>query len=587
MSHSQSGQVSTPANQPAPSDGPAGGAVPVHWRRGAFALLYALIAFKLVLLVVLAWNSKFLMDEYWLVGRVWLFSTDLYQDVFPPKTLLYAAFYQLAHWLGDGAVGVMQVARLQAAAVSVLGLGLLYAIGRRIGHSRLEALFAVFAVLAFATYMERAFTTRPEAPATFLALAALYLAIRGEGAVRVVFGAGLLSGLAFLFMQKSVYFNLALGLALVGDGLARRSLRDAFIAGAVLVLGWALVVLAYGAYFTATGAAFGDVLMQVFTGSTGNALGGHTVYENLRIYLIQTLARNPAQYLLCLAGWLLVLPRLRSTPQATRMAWIFSGVIAVLVFTHPAPWPYNFIMALPFLGLWAPLVAQALARRDPGRSALILAGLTLALALSLTRNVGYLDNHNGAQNETLRTAERLLAPGDSYADGIGMVVTRRRAGRQDWWARFGILRILDDAKRGEFERIDLVFADSPKLWILNYRTDALAGVLKPYFENAYVPIFPNILITGLELLPGRDATFQTRWPGRYRLYRANGTPAEAPVVVDGRTITGGVELEKGRHSLRLADVEGSLYLLPADIPVPFDLTRPLEREPLYDNVYTF
>ncbi len=572
---------------PTPPADPAGGAVPVHWRRGAFALLWVFLAVKLALLVVLAWNTKFLMDEYWLAGRVWLFDTDLYQSVFPPKTLLYAAFYQLAHWLGEGSVQIMQIARLQAVAASILGLGLLYAIARNIGRGRLEALFALCVVLAFSSYMERAFMTRPEAPATFLALAALWAVTRERGSLRAVFIAGLLSGLAFLIMQKSVYFNLALGLALVGEGLTRRSLKDAVFAGAVLVLGWALMVLAYGAYFTATGAAFGDVLAQVFTGSAGNVLRGHTAYENLRIYLGQTFSRNLAEYLLCLAGWLIVVPRLLKAPRAERIAWIFTGVIATLIYLHPAPWPYNFIMAIPFLGLWAPLVAQALARRDAGRSALILGGLTLALALSVTRNVGYLDNHNGVQNRTVQRAEALLGPGGTYADGIGMVVTRRRAGRQHWWARFGILRILDDAKRGEFERIDLVFADSPKLWILNYRTDALAGVLKPYFENAYVPIFPNILITGLELLPGRDATFQTRWPGRYRLYRADGTPAEASVVVDGRTVTGDVELEKGRHLLRLADVQGSLYLLPADIPVPFDLTRPLERKPLFDKVYTF
>ena len=541
---------------------------------------------------MLAWNSKFLMDEYWLVGRVWLFDTDLYQGVFPPKTLLYAAFYQIAHWSGDGAVQVMQVARLQAVAASILGLGLLYAIGRRIGYGRLDALFAIFVVIAFTTYMERAFTTRPEAPATLLAFVALWLALRGEGAMRAVFVAGLVSGLAFLTMQKAVYFNLALGLALVGDGLLRRSLKDAIASGAALVAGWALMVFVYCAYFTALGAAFGDVLTQVFTGSTGNALRGHQAYGNLRGYLGQTLSRNPAQYLLCLAGWLLVLPRLLNAPRAERTAWIFTGVIVTLIYLHPAPWPYNIIMAVPFLGLWAPLAARALAGQNPGRSALILGGLTLALALSVTRNVGYLDNHNGVQKQTVQYAEALLGPADTYADGIGMVVTRRRAGRQDWWARFGIRRILDRAKQGDFELVDLVFADSPKVWILNYRTDALAGVLAPYFANAYVPIFPNILIAGVELSPGHTAAFQAHWPGKYRLYQANGTPTDTFFVLDGRRGSGIVQIDKGEHSVQIfADQilagDALLYLLPADFSLPFDLSRPPERQPLFDRVYTF
>ncbi len=545
------------------------------------------LAVKLALFLALAWNSKFIMDEYWLVGRVWLFDTDLYQNVFPPKTLLYAAFYQFAHWLGDGAVAIMQVARLQAAAVSILGLGLLYAIGRRIGHSQLEALFALCAVLAFSTYMERAFVTRPEAPATFLALAAFYMTIRGEGALRAVFIAGLLSGLAFLTTQKAVYFNLALGLALVGDGLVRRSLRDALLAGAVLVFGWALMVLAYCAYFTAAGAAFGDVLTQIFTGSTGNALRGHTVYENLRIYLVQTLSRNIAEYLLCLAGWLIVLPRLLKASRAERTAWIFTGVIATLIYLHPAPWPYNFIMAIPFLGLWAPLAPRALARRDPGRSALILGGLTLVLALSVIRNLGYLDNHNGVQNQIVRYAEALLEPGDTYADGIGMVVNERRAGRRDWWARFGILRILDGAKQGNFELVDAVFADSPKLWILSYRTDALSDVLEPYFANAYVPIFPNVLIAGVELTREHAVAFQAYWPGEYQLYRADGTPTDTSFALDGRRGSGIVRLGKGEHSVQMLAGEGPLYLLPADIALPFELGRPPERQPLFNRVYTF
>ncbi len=573
--------------RPTPPDRPQ-----VAWRKGVTALLFSFLAVKLALLVVLAWNSKFLMDEYWLVGRVWLFDTDLYQDVFPAKTLLYATFYQFAHWLGDGAVQIMQFARLQAVAASILGLGLLYAIGRRIGHDRLEALFAVFVVLAFSSYMERAFTTRPEAPATFLALMALWLTLRGEGALRAVFVAGLVSGLAFLTMQKAVYFNLALGLALVGDGLLRRSLKDAIASGAALAAGWVLTVLVYGAYFTALGAAFGDVLTQVFTGSTGNALRGHQAYANLRGYIGQTIARNPAQYLLCLAGWLLVLPRLLDAPRAERVAWIFTGVNVTLVFLHPAPWPYNFIMAVPFLGLWAPLAVRPLAERNPGRSALILGGLTLALALAVTRNLGYLDNHNGVQNQTLRYAEALLGPADTYADGIGMVVTRRRAGRQDWWARSGISRILDGAKQDDFEMVDLVFADSPKVWILSYRTDALAEVLAPYFANAYLPIFPNILIAGAELSPGPAAVFQAYWPGKYRLYQADGTPADASFALDGRRGSGIVQIDKGEHSVQIfagqiVAGEGPLYLLPADISLPFDLNQPPKRQPLFDRVYTF
>ena len=112
--------------------------------------------------------------------------------------------------------------------------------------------------------------------------------------------------------------------------------------------------------------------------------------------------------------------------------------------------------------------------------------------------------------------------------------------------------------------------------------------MTPYLEESYVPIYSNVLITGVELLPGDTVAFQNWWPGAYRLYRADGTPAETGLEIDGRWVEGPMRLEKGRHSLRLADGEGPLYLLPADIEgVTFDMTAPREQEVLFDRVYKF
>lgn len=565
----------------------ADGAAATDRRRQVAILLSGFIALKLAFLVLLAWNSKFIMDEYWLVGRVWLLSAEPYQSVWPAKTLLYAVFFKLAHWLGGDAVEVMQAARLQTVGLSILGLSVLYGIARNMGRDRLEALFALCVVLAVSSYMERAFMTRPEPLALFFALCALWVVTRGPGDLRAVLVAGLLSGLAFCTLQKAVYFNLALGLALVGDGLLRRSLGRAVRTGAVLVLGWAIVLLLYSAFFTLEGAAFTDVVRQVFTGSTGNALRGHTVYEGLRTYVAQTFLRNPAQYLLCIAGWLMAAPHILRAAGAARLVWLFTGVIATLVYLHPAPWPYNFIMAIPFLGLWAPVVTTALAKGSSGKAALIIGAVTLALSVSFARNAAYLGHNNTVQNETVRRAESLLGPEDTYADGIGMVVTRRRAGREQWWARYTLLRILDDVQRGDHALIEAVFADSPKVWILNYRTDTVADVLQGYLDQSYVAIFPNVLIAGRELAPGQEVVFQVPYPGRYRLYGADGRPAEAPLTVDGRPARGEVALGKGRHVVRLDGEITGLSLLPAEIAVPFDLSRSRAQRTLFGEIYTF
>ena len=151
-----------------------------------------------------------------------------------------------------------------------------------------------------------------------------------------------------------------------------------------------------------------------------------------------------------------------------------------------------------------------------------------------------------------------------------------------------VLSIRAAAEQGDLRHFERIFGGAPKVWTLSYRSDALGEWLTPYLAESYVPIYSNVLITGVELLPGDMVAFQNWWPGAYRLYRADGTPAETGLEIGGRWVEGPLRLEKGRHSLRLTDGEGPLYLLPADIEgVTFDMTAPREQEVLFDRVYTF
>jgi hypothetical protein len=58
---------------------------------------------------------------------------------------------------------------------------------------------------------------------------------------------------------------------------------------------------------------------------------------------------------------LMELRRIAELGQRQRIALIFSVVITVLVFAHNQPWPYVFIMALPFMSLWALVPVDRLA----------------------------------------------------------------------------------------------------------------------------------------------------------------------------------------------------------------------------------
>jgi hypothetical protein len=556
-------------------------------------ILLVFIAAKLVVLVILAVNTTFLMDEYWTVVHGLIGVDHLYKEIWPSKTVLYAPLFRLAHLVGDGAVEIMLLARAEITVVAFATLGLIYLVARQLGRSRLEALFIVAMVLAFRSYIEWAFIARPEPLALLYGMAALWLATRPRGGLGACFAAGLVSGIAFLTLQKAAYLNLALGLALVGDGLARRSWKDAGASGAALVLGWVLPVGAYYLFFVALGADFGRMLGYSMAGpALENALTGHQAYVNdLRSYLRKVVGYDLVLYLLCAAGIVMGARRLLRMTSAERRAWIFTLVIAILVFAHRSPWPYNFVLVVPFLGLWGAIPLRAMVAS--GRTRLVAFICIIVGLMSILFNVLYLGHDNGLQNQTVRRAEALLHPDDGYFDGIGMVVNRRHAG---WdlpgqvisWDQYSIQQIRAAAERGNLKQIQRIFDGAPKVWILTYRSDALRDWLKPYLEGSYVPIYANILLTGAELAPRDTVTFQNWWPGEYRLYRADGTPVNTDLEVDDRPVEGPIRLEKGQHNLRLVNGEETLYFLPADIEgVAFDMTAPRAQEDLFDEVYTY
>ncbi len=169
--------------------------------RVAMRLLLVFLAAKLVLLVALALNSAFVMDEYWMVVHGLLSTDNLYKEIWPSKTLLYTPFFRIPHLLAEDAVEIMLLARAQMTAVAMGALGLFYLVARQIGRSRLEALFLVALVLSFRSQIEWAFITRPEPLALLYALAALWLVTRGRGGLGLCLAAELVSGIAVLTLR--------------------------------------------------------------------------------------------------------------------------------------------------------------------------------------------------------------------------------------------------------------------------------------------------------------------------------------------------------------------------------------------------
>lgn len=548
-------------------------------------VLLVLCATKIVLLTVLAVNSIYAPDEYQQAGASMHIAEGFYRGFQPIKTVLYAYYYQLAHQVTTNAVDLMRVARLQGLVLAVGMVVLVFATARRYGARRAEALFPVFVLLSFSTFMERAFRVRADTVAVFFALAGLAVAVGGRrdreewlaGRWRPL-AVGLLVGGAFLSTQKAAYHALAFGLGYLAVGLTHRwkrvkssqhrlrGLLSGLSPAAWFSAGWALSLLGYALYFGGFG--FARVLRAVFLAPREVALQGDEAYWNLQLFVLQTLSRNQLAYGLCFAGLVVGLSRWRRLEPWKVLGLIVALVLTGLVLVHNQPWPYVFVLLLPFLAAWSLEAVGWLTPDNPRHSVLLLA-LALLLALSFPRNLSYLDYDNVEQNRVVARAEALLGPDDRYADGVGMIPTRRRAGERWWWDAGTQEEIHRAARKGEFTALDETFGDQPKLWILNYRVQALYPLIGTTLEKSYVAVEPNILLVGTHLQSGPEQEFFAVWPGSYRLYDSQGHALEGKLTINGSRVEGEVRLETARYVLRLEDGE-ALWL-----PAAVDLTGPL------------
>ena len=543
-------------NDPSPKEAPM-----TPGRRALGAAVAGFLVAKALLFLGAAAVVLKAPDEFYQAG----FPRDLgafYHQFDPVKTVLIAVYYLPAHLLAADSVELVLFARLESALLGLAMAGLAVLVARRLGARALEAAMAGCVLFSFSTFFERAFRIRSDTLAVALGLAGFALTLGEERRTLRLLGGGFLLGAAFGSTQKAIYLAVAVGAGLVGAALLEKDWRRALREGALLVGGWAAAVLAYALAFGGT--AFAQVLEQVFLSPMRIASEGGNWYDDLDRFVAQTLTRNLLPYGLCAAGWLLAgwaVVRRRESAAATA-AWITTGLVTLLVFTHSQPWPYVFVMALPFLTPWA---VRLLALPPRPRERTAVAALLLALlALSFGRNLRLLELDDSRQVDVMLRAEALLNPDDVYADGTGMIPTRQQAGRA-WWDALETTRLVVRAREGDRSDLEALLAEQPKLWISSYRLGAAREAVEPLLARSYVPVSPNLLLSGAVLPSPAPVEFRARWSGEYELRRADGSAAGLEWLLDGQPVRGKVRLEPGAHECRLAAPAGEpLWLLPAD-----------------------
>lgn len=557
------------------------------------------LALQCILLGVFSQHAPLIMDEFQQGGYARHIDAGYYSQIFPFKTVLFTYLYYLPRLWLERASSILLFQRAQTVLLVLATLQVLYSISRRLGQTRVEALLVTSTTLAFSTFFEHGASLRAEPSALLLATLALYAAVsRGPRPHLADLACGVALGGAFFCTQKAVWFCVSIGLGLMArrwldrrlhaaPGSASVSRRGLLVSALCLAGGFALVAIAYCFAFPPASPA--QVFRGVFLRASRFAIETDLVYGDLRSFIWQSFRQNCWLYVLGAAGFGFAGARISRDAQLC-CCWVATLGMGAFTLSWKEPWPYVLTWWIPFIALFVPdafRVAQRsiLRPRSPaGRTVAAALALLLPIGLSLPRRVDALSWDNRDQLALVDHVESLLAPGDSYQDGIGMISTRNLSGLV-WWDLRTIARISAAAQRGDTEELAQSFRDDPKVLVMNYRLQSLARELEPFSSHSYVGVDRGLMVAGAALRDGQSRPFRAPWPGRYALVDGAGVRADRPWFLDGAEIHGGAAITRGPHELHAPSCR-ACYLIPEDIIGKVTPTDAPTRAELFAQPYT-
>jgi hypothetical protein len=550
----------------------------------AVALLLA-IAFFAFLEYRLLLYAQYIMDEFlhfsW--GGDIHFGVRPYVDYVPFKSQLGILLYSLAYKLSSATEGILLINRHTAFVFVILSLYVLFRLHRQVFGNARGGLWAVLWTLSCSTFREHSFSIRVDMMATGLALVGLHVFLK-ESTWRRALAAGLLLGTAFCTTQKSLYFIVAF---VVSFWLVRRqTIAETIREFAAFALGGLAAFSAYVLVFGSGGHHF-DVVKATFFSEKALSLALEGQYRGLGAFYWQTFSRNIPFYCLAFAGLGYAIAGWRAQRREQRFLCCFSLTVLALLVLHREPWPYVFVLIIPFLGAYAGAVSD---RAVEALTASPRAAMIPAVALLVTvgiqqtvRNEDYAGVECFPQMHTVRAAESVLGPNDTYFDGVRMVGTRK-------YCASVILeqRVLNDLITN-WETEGPTFLDSLrtsecKVIIYNYRLARLPKAFHEFLRNHYVLMDRNVFASGCEISTS-PASCELIWAGEYGTL-INGECRN--VVIDGKPITdlaGGIRLAAGQHQVTF-EGNGAFLLIPVEARRWMEDNR-VERVvlPLFINVY--
>jgi len=527
------------------------------------AILLVAIAFYAFLEYNLLLYVEYITDEF--LHSSW--GADLHFGIRPytaehvhVKTQLGILLYSIAYKLCDNMVGILLINRHTALLFVILSLCVVFLLYRQLFAGTHGGLWAVLWTLSCSTFREHSFSIRVDMMATCLALLGLYVFL-GLPLRRRALASGLCLGLAFCTTQKSVYFIAAFVLSfwVAYRRTTSHPLKEflAFALGGLIVFCAYVVAFGYGGnpINVVKGMFFSEKAWRLAL--TGDYVGLHTFYWH-------TFSRNIPFYCLSFAGLGYSLGRWGSNRWEQNVLCCFSLTVLGLIAVHREPWPYVFVMIIPFLGCYAGLISDHIteALRISPRVLIVPAAVLLLTVgvQSVLRNYDYAGVQCFPQLAAVRAAEAVLGPQDSYFDGIRMIGTRKHC-IPITLQQADLMNLIHSWETGGPAFLDSLRASECKVIIYNYRLAYLPKAFHQFLRDHYVLMDTSVFVSGYRIITS-PTEIDLIWPGEYGTL----TDGECKnIIIDGRAVDakkGGIYLAKGKHRVTFEREESFLFLIP-------------------------
>jgi 4-amino-4-deoxy-L-arabinose transferase-like glycosyltransferase len=397
---------------------------------------------------------------------------DFFQHHHP---LFYGCLTPVIHTFGDSAAPVMLTCRMGMWLAAIGILAATYFLAKNV-FDRSTAVTAVIFLAVNGYFLQKAVEIRPDVPLTLfgtLALALMYPHARSTSSRRWA-TVGLCLAIAFLFLQKALFYIAAVGLIV----LWRIASGEARVKSLVFVVVGAVCGILPFLIWLAASVPWDDYVINNWT-LNSRFVGGFSAAKHSMLFV---LSHFP---LMVLVGWGTVYC-LRSSSRPEKEVLLTLVVLAGLIASARAPYKQYFLPVLPFFSIVAAYGAHRLVAKR--HAAAVLVVVLLVMLFEVGCHHGFYRLNVGPTNaEQLAKIQYVLdatAPTDHVYDTAN-VFNLFRPDLDYFWYSIEPRQLLDtyrSMRPYDYDSTELIERRLPVVVFLERVPDRHAAVLRDRYR---------------------------------------------------------------------------------------------------------